>query len=94
MKQSVRCRDGAMDRDFPPEERWTLEMWSADWVVLFDWLANVDLSAIPVEHRAAKQALADLASNMEWNLSADVAGSSAAEIERARHLVSKDMGWE
>jgi hypothetical protein len=51
-------------------------MWSADWVVLYDWLSSVDLSTIPVEHKAAKQALADLMSNMEGNL--DPAGGGGA----------------
>ena len=69
-------------------------MWSADWVVLFDWLSSVDLSQLPVEHKAVKQALADLASNMEWNLNADVTGSTSEEIKRARNEVSKDMNGE
>jgi hypothetical protein len=69
-------------------------MWSADWVVLYDWLSSVDLSTIPVEHKSAKQALADLMSNMEWNLDADVQSSTIEDIDRARHLVSKDMDWE
>ncbi len=57
-----------MESTFPSDERWTLKMWSADWVVLFDWLSSVDFSQIPVEHKSAKQALTDLLSNMEWNL--------------------------
>jgi hypothetical protein len=83
-----------MSREFPSEERWNLKMWSADWVVLFDWLSNVEFSEILVEHKSAKQALTDLLSNMEWNLDADVAGSTREEVERARYLVSKDMDWE
>ena len=47
-------RDEAMANSFPPGERWTLEMWSADWVVLYDWLATVDFAAIPVEHKSAE----------------------------------------
>jgi hypothetical protein len=87
-------QDERMSREFPHEERWNLKMWSADWVVLYDWLSSVDLSTIPVEHKAAKQALADLMSNMEGNLDADVQSSTTEDIDRARHLVSKDMDWE
>jgi hypothetical protein len=37
-----------------------VRLWSADAVVLFDWLLKVDLEAVPVEHPAQRQALADL----------------------------------
>jgi hypothetical protein len=37
-----------------------VRLWSADAVVLFDWLLKVDLDTVPVEHPAQRQALADL----------------------------------
>ena len=83
-----------MAKDFPSDERWTLKMWSADWVVLYDWLVNVDFSTIPVEHKSAKQALTDLLNNMDFNLSGGVASVSSEKVELARIAVSKDMDWE
>ena len=37
-----------------------VRLWTADAVVLFDWLLKVDLDKVPVEHPAQRQALADL----------------------------------
>jgi hypothetical protein len=37
-----------------------VRLWMADAVVLFDWLLKVDLDAVPVDHPAQRQALADL----------------------------------
>ena len=37
-----------------------VRLWSADAVVLFDWLLKVDLETVPVDHPAQRQALADL----------------------------------
>jgi hypothetical protein len=78
--------------DFAPEDRWTLKLWSADAVVLFDWLMNVDWNEVPVSHRAEKQALTDLSSALEAQV--PVMGMTQGQIDRARRAVSKDMGWE
>ena len=37
-----------------------LDLWEGDAIVLFDWLEWVDFEAIPIRHRAEKQALVDL----------------------------------
>lgn len=37
-----------------------VRLWRADAVVLFDWLTQVDLEQVPVQHPAERQALADL----------------------------------
>ncbi len=81
-----------MPKTFPPGERWTLKMYSADFVVLFDWLSSIDFSQLPVTHKAEKQALTDLLSNMEHQV--DVTEVTQDEIDLARELVSKDMDWE
>jgi hypothetical protein len=71
-------------------DRWVLELWIADVIVLYDWLMSVDLSTVPVSHKAEKQALADLLNAMEQQVHVPV---SEELTDRARYLVSKDMGW-
>lgn len=66
--------------------------WRAAAVVLFDWLMSTDLNRVPVEHPAQKQALADLLSRPEWDVDADIAGSTAEEIAAASEQVAKNMG--
>jgi len=83
--------DGAVTDDFAPGDRWTVELWPADAVVLFDWRMSLDWSQVPVRHKAAKQALTDLLTALETQV--PVAGVTQAQIDRARHEVSKDMGW-
>jgi hypothetical protein len=39
---------------FPPDEHWSLNLWSADFVVLDDWLMSLDFSQLPVSHKAEK----------------------------------------
>jgi hypothetical protein len=51
--------------DFGPGARWTIDLWPDDAIVLFDWLMTVDFDQIPVEHKAQKQALADLLTVLE-----------------------------
>ena len=80
-----------MTGDFAPGQRWNLELWPCDAIVLYDWLMTVDLSAIPVGHKAQKQALADLLTALETQVPA--AGVTQAQIDRAQDEVSKNMGW-
>jgi hypothetical protein len=77
---------------FPSEERWTLKPWSADFVVLYDWLMSLDFSRLPVSHKAEKQALTDLLSSMEHQV--PVQGVTQEEIDMAYSQVSKDIDWE
>ena len=51
----------------------TPELWTADSVVLFDWLMSVDFDALPITHRAQKQALMDLFSCLEVDTKAMLA---------------------
>jgi hypothetical protein len=74
-----------------PRARWTVDLWRADVMVLFDWLMTVDFDRLPVEHRADKQALADLLAALETQT--PVAGITQAQIDQARHDVSRDMDW-
>lgn len=73
-----------------------LELWRADAIVLFDWLHSVDLNAIPIEHRAEKQALMDLFTRLETETDvpygASGTGLTQDEIDEARSQVAKDMG--
>ena len=80
-----------MTGDFAPGERWSVDLWPYDVIVLFDWLMTVDFSTIPFGHKAQKQALTDLLTVLETQ--APVAGVTQAQIDRARHEVSKDMDW-
>lgn len=84
--------DGLMPMTFPIDERWNLKLWSADFVVLYEWLIGLDFSQLIVEHKAVKQALTDLLSNMEYQV--PVMGVTQEEIDLARFEVSKDMDWE
>ncbi|MEV0158279.1 hypothetical protein AB0H57_31985 [Micromonospora sp. NPDC050686] len=76
-----------MNRDLP---KVVLELWRADALVLFDWLQDVDLNAVPISHPAQKQALMDLLTRLEET---DVAEATHEEIDAAKAEVSQDMGW-
>ncbi|MEX0698947.1 MAG: hypothetical protein WD354_04365 [Acidimicrobiia bacterium] len=83
-----------MDPSLP---RVTITLWRADAIVLFDWLMHTDLNAVPIEHPAEKQALADLLARLE--VDSDVpygesgTGLTQEEIDTARAEVGKHMGW-
>jgi hypothetical protein len=68
----------------------TLDLRRSDAIVLFDWLKHTDLNAVPIEHPAEKQALADLLSRLETS---DVISVTQEEIDMARSEVAKNMGW-
>ena len=70
-----------------------VRLWHADAVVLFDWLMSTDLDAVPITHPAQKQALMDLLSRLEFDVDADIAGSTSEEIAAAQAEVARDMGW-
>ncbi|ATL69046.1 hypothetical protein CRH09_25570 [Nocardia terpenica] len=70
-----------------------VEPWRADAIVLYDWLASVDLDAVPITHRAQKQALMDLFTRFQWAADYDLQGCSQGEITAAQEDVAKDMGW-
>ncbi|MEU1349742.1 hypothetical protein ACFYPA_17415 [Streptomyces sp. NPDC005775] len=77
---------GRMDLDSHAE----FSLWQADVVVLFHWLMELDFDKLPVSHRAEKQALTDLLARLdEWALE-----STSADLERAREMVARNMGWE
>ncbi|MFC7987666.1 hypothetical protein [Streptomyces sp. NPDC057336] len=67
-----------------------LRLWRADAIVLFDWLMDTDLDAVPITHPAQKQALTDLLARLE---EVDVTESTAEEIAAARDEVARNMGW-
>jgi hypothetical protein len=81
-----------MTDDFAPSQRWSIDLWPPDAVVLYDWLMTVDFRAVPVEHKAQKQALVDLLTALETQV--PVAGATQAQIGKAQHEISKDMDWE
>jgi hypothetical protein len=67
-----------------------LALWRDDAIVLFDWLTQVDLDAVPITHPAQKQALADLSARLEES---EVRHATVAEVNRAQAAVARDMGW-
>jgi hypothetical protein len=66
-------------------DRTALNLWTADAVVLSDWLMSVDLDQVPVGHLAQKQALMDLLSHLDQS----IPDYTAADIKHARDLVSR-----
>jgi hypothetical protein len=68
----------------------TLKLWSADTLVLFDWLMTVDFDALPITHRAQRQALMDLLTSLEADTRATQA--SKEEIGTAQERVAREMG--
>ncbi|MGZ4566916.1 MAG: hypothetical protein ACXVFZ_08810 [Blastococcus sp.] len=68
-----------------------VSLWRDDAIVLYDWLMSADLNAVPITHRAQKQALVDLLNRLEQDT--DVLGVTEEEITRAQEAVAKDMGW-
>jgi hypothetical protein len=67
-----------------------LRLWDQDAIVLLDWLMSVDLEAVPVAHRAQKQALMDLLNQLEQSLPP---ATSSEQIDAAKAAVSRDMRW-
>jgi hypothetical protein len=63
---------------------------TSDAIVLFDWLIRADLDTVPADHKAVKQALADLMNELEQT---SIASYSAADLASAQADVSRDMGW-
>ena len=78
-----------MTDDFGSGARWTVDLWPYDAIVLFDWLMTVDFDQIPVEHKAQRQALADLLTVPETQV--PVAGVTQAQIDKAQDEASKTM---
>jgi hypothetical protein len=74
-----------------PPEFVHVDLWKADAIVLFNWLMSVELNEVPITHRAEKQALMDLLTQLE--VQTGVLGTSQEEIDAARAEVSKNMGW-
>ncbi|AWE51839.1 hypothetical protein [Streptomyces nigra] len=67
-----------------------VSLWAPDVVVLFHWLMELDFDQLPVNHKAEKQALNDLLAQLdEWAL-----GTTERDLERAREIVARNMGWE
>ena len=60
--------------------------------MLFDWLREVDLDAVPVTHPAQKQALSDLSSAFEWLCDYPVEHTTSDEIEAAQADVREGHG--
>lgn len=79
-----------MNNDLPTI---TVQLWRADAIVLFDWLMEVDLNAVPITHPAQKQALADLLNRLEYDVSIDLPGTTAEEIAAAQEEVTRNMDW-
>jgi hypothetical protein len=77
-----------MDPELPTVE---VSLWRADAIVLYDWLMETDLDAVPITHKAQKQALADLLTRLEQDT--DVITVTQLEIAVAQEAVSRDMGW-
>ena len=71
----------------------TVPLWEADALVLFDWLTEVDLNAVPITHPAQKQALADLLARLESDTEKDFMSATAEEIAAAQAEVARNMGW-
>lgn len=70
-------------------DRITLDLWTADAVVLFDWLQDLDFEALPISHKSQKQALTDLLTLLEVS----VLPSDEVEVRAAQAEVARDMGW-
>lgn len=69
----------------------SVQLWSADSIVLHDWLDSIDLDALPITHPAQKQALADLLNALQMHTRAEYA--TADEVAAAQERVARDMGW-
>ncbi|MER5645404.1 hypothetical protein [Streptosporangium sp. NPDC002524] len=70
-------------------DKTALSLWTADAVVLFDWLLSVDLDQLPVQHMAQKQALMDLLQQLDRS----IPGYTSEDIQQAHHLLlTREMG--
>lgn len=72
---TTRHYGGVGDNDFVD-----IRLWRADALMLFDWLMQVDLERVPVQHPAQRQALADMFGRLGEVL--DV--PSRAQLDQAR----------
>lgn len=71
-------------------ENLSIELWRADAIVLYDWLMSVDFTKIPITHRAQRQALMDLLTQLDVT---DASQVSRDDIADAQERVARDMGW-
>lgn len=69
--------------------RVSLEMWTADAVVLFDWLQDLNFDTLPITHKSQKQALTDLLTLLETS----VVPPDEDDVRAAQADVARDMGW-
>ena len=71
----------------------SIDLWTEDAIVLFDWIQQADLRAVlPNENDATLQALTDLLSRLEEVVPYEL-DLTPDRIARAQREVSKDMGW-
>lgn len=70
----------------------SVELWTEDAVVLFDWLESTDLNLVPAEHEAVKQALTDLYARLEEIVPYEF-DMTSERVAAAQQKVSKNMGW-
>jgi hypothetical protein len=66
-----------------------LDLWRDDAIVLYDWLMTVDLDVVPIAHRAQRQALLDLLTQLDWSVDPD--DMSDTQVARAQAAVAKAM---
>ncbi|MFB2583034.1 hypothetical protein ACEXQD_17430 [Herbiconiux sp. P15] len=64
-----------------------IDLWKSDAIVLWEWLYNVDFEAIPIQHKAERQALFDLLARLEESM----LEPTTEEIATAREEVARDM---
>lgn len=82
------CSAGSGVQSLPKSQN---RVWRSDAFVLLDWLMSVDLDAVPINHRAEKQALADLPTRLEHETV--IPGGTHGRIDVAGAEVARDMGW-
>ncbi|MFF4145618.1 hypothetical protein ACFY0A_30610 [Streptomyces sp. NPDC001698] len=67
-----------------------ISLWAPDVVVLFHWLMELDFDQLPFSHKAEKQALTDLLTQVdEWAL-----GTTDSDLEQAREMLARTMDGE
>ena len=71
----------------------SVELWTEDAVVLFDWLESTDLNLVSAEHEAVKQALTDLYARLEKTVPYEF-DMTSERVAAAQQKVSKNMGWK
>jgi ribosomal protein S18 acetylase RimI-like enzyme len=90
LDESMAAHISLADAEQRPRAEIGFSIWEADAIVLREWLAALDLDAVPTGHETHRDALVELLSRLNQT---SAAHASRAQIDDARERVARDMPY-